>query len=497
VAKARQHDVPVLAATEPKLVARNKPVTGKPEVNAKMTPEKTSSVKSQKSQGNPATKPTSPTKASPNTKAAKLTPEQEWFQLLKQEGALSSLQLKRLKELLEKTTSLAISAEGKGNKARTALFFALSTGKAEAVSLIMRANAQTKRDMAGTLRQVLDEVLIVGDSEVSTLKACLSMLSASELTVLRDTLNQQYKPGEMRKQVAGKLWEVLLEKGLTQEANVAIDNQIQPQGSAKTTKTVARAEPVTSQNSAPVPFDSVDEHGYNALMRAAADGNADIVDRIIRGKSGVQQIKAVDKGGWNALMIAAENGHTEVAKYLIDHTSGTQQVKMASMDCWNALKIAAAKGHAEVIKLLIAHTSATEQAKMVDKDGWNALMNAAQFGHTEVVKLLIDHPSGTEQAKMVDKDGNNALMIAAANNRTEVVKLLIAHTSGTEQAKMVNKNSFNALMNAAQLGRAEVIKLLIAHPSGTEQAKMVDNDDFNALMIAIETGRTEIIKLLQ
>jgi hypothetical protein len=157
---------------------------------------------SSKSQAHQTTKPPQVGKPS------KLTPEQEWFQLLKQEGALSRLQLKRVQELLEKTPRLAISVEGKGRKVRTALFYALSTGKAEAVGLIMRANSKVKQDMAGTLRQVFDEILIIGDSEVGALKACLSMLSESELTVLRDALNQQYKPGEMRKKLAMPLLEV-------------------------------------------------------------------------------------------------------------------------------------------------------------------------------------------------------------------------------------------------------------------------------------------------
>ncbi len=496
VAKAKQGQISPLPSTDPVLKVRDtsSSVRASAHNNKPLPEQKANNVKT------PSPPSKNQMKSAPKevlvSKSVKQTPEQEWFQLLKQEGALSSLQLKRLKELLEKTPSLAISAEGKGNKARTALFFALSTGKAEAVSLIMRANAQTKRDIASTLRQVLDEVLIVGDSEASALKACLSMLSVSELVVLRDALNQQYKPGEMQKKVAGKLWEVLSEKGLTQEANVAIDNQLELRGTATTTKKIPRAEPVTSKNPAADPFGGVDDHGHNALMHAAADGNTDSVDRIIRDKSGAQQIKAVNNDGINALMIAAENGHTEVVKYLIDHTSGTQQVKMVSTNGWNALQIAAAKGHAEVIKLLIAHTSATEQAKMVDKDGWNALRIAAQSGHTEVVKLLIDHPSGTEQAKMVDKDGLNALMAAAANNRTEVVKLLIGHPSGAQQAKMVDKVGANALMSAAHNGYPEVVKLLIAHPSGAEQVKMVNEDDINALMIAAELGHPEVVKLL-
>jgi ankyrin repeat protein len=492
VAKVKQREMPVLTSTEPMLVVRDKPAPEKKQATEKkVVSEKTTPPRVQKGQSHPVTKAPSAI-----NKNSKLTPEQEWFQLLKQEKSLSRPQQQRLQTLLKGMPKLASSSEGKGPKARSALFFALSTGKAEAVSLIMRANAQAKQDIAGTLRQVFDEVLIVGDSEASALKACLSMQSASELAVLRDALNQQYKPGEMRKKVAGKLWEVLLEKGLTQEANVAIDNQIQPQGTAKTTKNVTRAEPVTTQSSAPDPFDRVDEYGDNALMIAAGNGNTDDFQSLMFHESGVEQMKAVNKEKWNVLMLAAYGGHIDIVELLMCHPLRIEQLSATQSEGFNALMIAAQRGHAAVVELLMNNDSGVEQMKTVKGNGRNALMIAAEKGNTDVVKLLIAHPSGVEQAKMVAKNGWNTLMIAAENGRTEVVKYLIAHTSGTQQAMMVNKDGINALMIAAAHNRTEVVKLLIDHPSGTEQAKMVDVFGKNALMIANENGHQAIVDLL-
>ena len=436
VAKVKQREMPVLTSTEPMLVVRDKPAPEKKQATEKkVVSEKTTPPRVQKGQSHPVTKAPSAI-----NKNSKLTPEQEWFQLLKQEKSLSRPQQQRLQTLLKGMPKLASSSEGKGPKARSALFFALSTGKAEAVSLIMRANAQAKQDIAGTLRQVFDEVLIVGDSEASALKACLSMQSASELAVLRDALNQQYKPGEMRKKVAGKLWEVLLEKGLTQEANVAIDNQIQPQGTAKTTKNVTRAEPVTTQSSAPDPFDRVDEYGYNALMIAAENGNTDDFQSLMFHESGVEQMKAVNKEKWNVLMLAAYGGHIDIVKLLMHHP------------------------------LRIKQLSATQS------EGFNALMIAAQRGHAAVVELLMNNDSGVEQMKTVKDNGCNALMIAAEYGRADVVDVLIRHESGSDQCKAVNLNRYNALMFAAEKGNADVVDLLIRHESGLDQVRARQGD---------------------
>jgi ankyrin repeat protein len=528
----RQQDIPVLVATEPKLVLRTKPAGGKPEVATKKTPEKTPTVKEQKSQGDPTTKPASTTKAPPNAKAAKLTPEQEWFGLLKQESALSAPQRQRLQALLKAMPNLAVSTEGKGPKARSALFYALSTGKPEAVGLIMQAGSQARRDIAGTLKQFFEDTLIVGDSEAKALRECLSSLSESELAALRDALNKQYQLGEMQKKVAAPFWDVLESMGFVSKESAAIDDSrnLVKRNGKNTAGSLARksnnhhsyskeqtiiknielieslmlaavngdvqyATSLLSQNLDDKLLSNIELYGFTVLMRAAFNGHAAIVELLIDRDSGGGQTKIRTTDGLNALMLAAHAGHAAVVKLLIDHDSGTKQATISNNNEWNALMWAAQHGHVDTVKLLIEHGSGAAQAKMKNKDRCNALMIAAQNGHADTVKLLIEHDSGAAQAKMTNMDRCNALMIAAQNGHAAVVKLLIDHDSGAEQAKMMSEDGFNALMLAAQKGHAAIIKLLIDHDSGSEQAKM-SKDGFNALMLAAQRGHAPVVKLL-
>jgi ankyrin repeat protein len=544
-AKVNPDQITVLPSTVPVLKVRDTSSSIRASVpNNKSAPEKPA-----KPEKTPSPPPKNQLKSAPKevlvSNSAKQTPEQEWFQLLKQEGALARLQLKRVQELLEKTPRLAISVEGKGRKVRTALFYALSTGKAEAVGLIMRANSKVKQDMAGTLRQVFDEILIVGDSEVGALKACLSMLSESELAVLRDALNQQYKPGEMRKKLAMPLLDVLRDMGaipaepegiddsrnqsFVRDKKIIRDNWVEPLPRAVMAGDTKSAESLLRKNSGDELPSNSDLAGSFASLNAAKSKLADLVSANVslnaakskladlvsanvslnasisklqdaitlsnNQKLDAEQATMAQNFGWNAVM-RTQNALAEVKKSSVNRDSWAELAKVVLEDGWNALMLAAQNNQAAVVKSLIDHASGAEQAKMVKKDGWNALMLAAQNGHTEVVKLLMNHASGAEQAKMVDKTGWNALMIAAKSGSTEVVKLLMNHDSGAEQIKMVSKGGWNALMIAASNGQTEVVKLLMAHDSGAEQATMINEHSLNALMLASGNGQTEVVKLL-
>ena len=440
VAKAKQGQISLLPSTDPVLKVRDTPSSVRASAhNNKVVPEKkANNLKT------PSPPQKNQIKSAPKevlvSKPAKQTPEQEWFHLLKHEGALSTLQFKRLQELLRNTPSLAISAEGKGNKARTALFYALSTGKVAAVELIMRANSQAKQDMAGTLRQVFDEVLIVGDSEVGALKACLWMLSESELAVLRDALNKQYKPGEMRKKVAIPLLDVLRHMG------------------------AIPAEPA-----------GIDDSRNQSFVR----------ERIIIRANWVQP-----------LMIAAMTGDTKSAESILRKHSDDELPSYAGLDGYNLLMVAAKGNCADIVKLFINHKFGEEQMKDVDEHGSNALLSAALNGSADVVKVLINHKLGAELAKHADKYGLNALMRAILNRHTHVVQLLLEHASGADQVKHLNNHGLNALMFVAVSGATDVVKLLMGHPSIGEQLKVVTSEGFNAVELAKQVGHTEIVDLL-
>ena len=366
----------VLSSTEPTIKVRENPVTiaankadkkvaaDKKQVNKGVSPT------SSKSQAHQTTKPPQVGKPS------KLTPEQEWFQLLKQEGALSTLQLKRVQELLEKTPRLAISVEGKGRKVRTALFYALSTGKAEAVGLIMRANSKVKQDMAGTLRQVFDEILIIGDSEVGALKACLSMLSESELTVLRDALNQQYKPGEMRKKLAMPLLDVLRDMGAIPAEPEGIDDS--------RNQSFVRDKKIIRDN------------WVEPLPRTVMAGDTKSAESLLRKNSGDELPSNSDLAGSFAWLNAMKS---ELADLVSANVSlNAAKSKLADSVSANVSLNASISKLQDALTLSNNQKLDAEQATMAQNVGWNAVMRT-QNALAEAKESSVNRASGAELAK--------------------------------------------------------------------------------------------------
>ncbi len=165
-------DSPLLASTEPRLHADQKPRTLTDTTQGSGT---AASLKKTTAPTPPkAMKPAAANRAIPlNTPQ---TPAQEWFALLRQGGQLSNHQIRRLEALLAAHPELATAVNDQGNPARSALFYALHTGKAAAVDMIARLHGE--QGLADVLLQVVDETLFVSEAEEHAFGACMSVLSS-------------------------------------------------------------------------------------------------------------------------------------------------------------------------------------------------------------------------------------------------------------------------------------------------------------------------------
>ena len=456
VAKTSRDDIRILPSTEPQLVARNDSTTVTEEIPDKRpsNPGKTSSsVKS--NQKKPSTA------ATVSSKQVKIAPDQEWFQLLKKEGQLSGSQQKRLEELLKAWPALATSTEGKGSKARSALFYAISTGKSVAVRLIM--DAGVKEDLNKILIQVLDE--LVSNQVLEAFKVCLSRFSKSDLEKLRVAIEDEDKNRKsgFLKNIASGFLGVLQTFGLNFKEN--LKNSIAGVGLE--------------------------------LAHAVDAGNVDKVTDLLKMRSADRQALTEDDRGVNALLRAAGLGHAEIVKELKKLKSIEDQARAVKKDSGaNSLMVAASNNHPEVVKELLTLESAELMASKADSQGRNALNRAAMKGAVKVVELLIKMKSGDRQAMMVDYIGDNALISAAFNNHVDVVAKLLQMTSADGQALTTNQSGMNALQISASCGHLDVTRLLMKMQSGTEQAGAVDNRGNSALMLAAQEGHLEIVNTL-
>ncbi|EFO61177.1 Kinase, NEK [Giardia lamblia P15] len=276
-----------------------------------------------------------------------------------------------------------------------------------------------------------------------------------------------------------------------------------------------------------IPYeDPTDKDGVTALMRAAANGSAEIVELLIPIQKGMK-----DKDGNTAFMHALKNKQMNAATALCKHEASSWtplmcaafagNVEMArknlsSRDKKNddgetALMLAAEAGHEDIVELLdptdrggvtalmraadrgdvetVRHLIPLQKRRITqyaEMNGWEvykrtALMMGAARGHTEVVRLLVEHEGGIK-----DEKDQTALMLAVKGNHVECVKLLIE-----KEGRMQTKSGQTALMEAASYNKLDCAKILLK-----KEARMKNSDGKTALMSAAQNCNLECVKLL-
>ncbi|CAK9035500.1 unnamed protein product, partial [Durusdinium trenchii] len=172
-------------------------------------------------------------------------------------------------------------------------------------------------------------------------------------------------------------------------------------------------------------------HGLSALARAAQQGDATEVQRLIEAGADVE-LQDQTRYRRRPLHYAAENGHVEVLERLL---AARATVEAEDRDGYRPLHLAASKGRVEVLERLLA-ARATVEAE--DRDGQRPLHLAASKGHVEVLERLLA-AKATVDAE--DKYGHRPLHFAAHWGQVEVLERLLAARATVEAE---NKNGRGA-----------------------------------------------------
>src|SRR5260221_131847 len=189
-----------------------------------------------------------------------------------------------------------------------------------------------------------------------------------------------------------------------------------------------------------------DEQGRTALMRAAAQGRADLIPSLIA--TGVD-VNASDKEGNSALYFAAGNGRIDAVEALL---------------------------------------KAGANVNSSDNTGSPILISPAVQGFTPIVKLLLAKGARANQA---DKDGDNALILASAAGKAETIDALLA---GGANIDAQNKNGITPLMIASFQGHVPTVRLLIAR--GGNVNRRADNGA-TAVSLATSKNHPDVVAILR
>jgi ankyrin repeat protein len=232
--------------------------------------------------------------------------------------------------------------------------------------------------------------------------------------------------------------------------------------------------------------------GTTALMWACYNGDADLVEHLLKagadvsvvndyGASALQVaavaadpriIKALVKAGVNpdspnpegqtALMVVARSGNIESAKLLLDAGA-----KVDAREQWGdqtALMWAAAEAHPEMIKLLIDHhadvnahgairdwqrrVTAEGRPKNENHGGFTPLIYAARIGCIDCAKVLL---KGHADINLPDPDGETALLLSIINMHFDFASYLISAGADVNRWDFYGQTPLYATIDMATL----------------------------------------------
>jgi ankyrin repeat protein len=151
----------------------------------------------------------------------------------------------------------------------------------------------------------------------------------------------------------------------------------------------------------------------NAFVEYAACGDRAIVELFLA--AGLN-VNARNKDGRSAILLAAQDGRADVVQTLLVHRADIDQPSQGEYEQGKtALMFAAQRGHAKIVEMLL---DAGVKVNATNHAGKTALMYAAEAGWTAAVQMLLARGASIDIHTM---HGWTALLFAADEGHAEVV----------------------------------------------------------------------------
>ena len=193
-------------------------------------------------------------------------------------------------------------------------------------------------------------------------------------------------------------------------------------------------------------------YGRTPLWWAVRHGHRDAAQLLL--ETGGVHPEAQDNRLQSPLTRAAVNGQAHLVELLL--RSGGHRVDLNSRDKYGLTPLcsAALYGHQKVVQLLLAQPGIELNPR--EEGGSAPLLKAAENGHMGTVEMILAKDGVALNPR--DRDGRTPLLVAASHGHTGVVRLLLA-TDGVD-FNATDKMGRTPLLAAAENGYQEVVELL-------------------------------------
>jgi serine/threonine-protein phosphatase 6 regulatory ankyrin repeat subunit B len=218
-----------------------------------------------------------------------------------------------------------------------------------------------------------------------------------------------------------------------------------------------------------VDVDWQDRDGRSALMWAAANGNAAVVEALVTAGAALDlQMKGGSDSrdyvkwtnGMTALMVAAMNGHAAGANVLVEAGA---EIDLQDEGGFTALILAAREGRAAIAEALV---EAGAWVDLQDKEGETALAWASDDSVRDLLRSAGAKWTIKSGGRVRDSCDAIPLCDAARNGELERVRELIADGADVDEQ---DKSGWTALMRAAADGYAAVVEALLQAGAQVDQ----------------------------
>ncbi|CAH0558346.1 unnamed protein product [Brassicogethes aeneus] len=301
------------------------------------------------------------------------------------------------------------------------------------------------------------------------------------IEIMRDSLGKLgkvlkiYQDGDLRVQLDGHAWTLnpqcvrLIPGSAAELANTMHASQNQ------------RQEPSIQWQPSNNPGDGPANGAADQLVRAAAQGHLDAVERLLEAVRG----EAVDarSGGKTALQVASHQGHSPIVRLLL---RAGASVNASDNDGDTCLHYAAFGNQPGVLDLLIKSGSELNTA---NRSGCTALHIAAHKQPARCVQILL---GAFADPNRTDLYGDTALHDAIGKDSYQVIEMLCA-AAGTDFT-LRNKRGFNVLHHAALKGKNFATRKLLGQARQLVDVKK--DDGFAALHLAALNGHRDVVETL-
>ena len=167
--------------------------------------------------------------------------------------------------------------------------------------------------------------------------------------------------------------------------------------------------------------DAPNNYGVTPLGLASKNGDAAIIEQLLRAGVDPNDPLQAMNAGETPLMHAARAGQVDAVTALVNAGADVN-----AQETWNqqsALMWAAAEGHVSIVQTLIVHG-----ADVLARSGSGAtpLLFAARKGTLEAVRALLAAGSDVNETR---PDGASPLLVAVINGHEDLVDLLLEHSA--------------------------------------------------------------------